>query len=83
MFAFFNRSRRHVAVLTALAMVASVLVAAPAVAADDPEPDLEATFTACVGIESSGFTDVPAAHPNAGDIDCIAYYGITHGHRRR
>ena len=79
MFAFFNRSRRHVAVLTALAMVASVLVAAPAVAADDPEPSLEATFTACVGIESSGFTDVPAAHPNAGDIDCIAYYGITMG----
>ena len=79
MFAFFNRSRRHVAVLTALAMVASVLVAAPAVAADDPEPSLEATFTACVGIESSGFTDVPAAHSNAGDIDCIAYYGITEG----
>ena len=79
MFAFFNRSRRHVAVLTALAMVASVLVAAPAVAADDPEPSLEATFTACVDIESSGFTDVPAAHPNTGDIDCIAYYGITMG----
>ena len=35
MFAFFNRSRRHVAVLAALAMLASVLVAAPAVAADD------------------------------------------------
>ena len=80
MFAFFNRSRRHVAVLTALAMVASVLVAAPAVAADDPEPSLEATFTACVGIvPSAEFTDVPAAHPNAGDIDCIAYYGITQG----
>ena len=44
MFAFFNRSRRHVAVLAALAMLASVLVAAPAVAADDPpEPSYEAT----------------------------------------
>ena len=79
MFAFFNRSRRHVAVLTALAMVASVLVAAPAVAADDPEPDLEATFTACVDVPSAEFTDVPAAHSNTGDIDCIAYYGITMG----
>ena len=25
------------------------------------------------------FTDVPAGHANAGDIDCIAYYGITKG----
>ena len=79
MFAFFNRSRRHVAVLAALAMLASVLVAAPAVAADDPKPSLEATFTACVDVPSAEFTDVPAAHPNAGDIDCIAYYGITKG----
>ena len=62
MFAFFNRSRRHVAVLTALAMLASVLVAAPAVAADDPEPSYEATFHACGDVPSAGFTDVPAAH---------------------
>ena len=33
MFATFRNSRRHVAVLAALAMLASVLVAAPAVAA--------------------------------------------------
>ena len=78
MFAFFNRSRRHVAVLAALAMLASVLVAAPALAAD-PEPDLEATFTACVDVPSAGFTDISAGHANAGDIDCIAYYGITKG----
>ena len=78
MFAFFNRSRRHVAVLAALAMLASVLVAAPAVAAD-PEPNYEATFDACGDAPSAGFTDVPAAHRNAGDIDCIAYYGITKG----
>ena len=62
--------------LAALAMVASVLVAAPAVAADDPKPSLEATFSACVSVPESGFEDVPA---NAGDIDCIAYYGITKG----
>ncbi len=72
--------RRQVAVLAALAMVASVLVAAPAVAAD-PMPDYKATFDACVGdaADSAGFEDVPAGHANAGDIDCIAYYGITRG----
>ena len=83
MFAFFNRSRRHVAVLAALAMLASVLVAAPAVAADDPpEPSLCGYFQRlCMGMRSSAeFTDVPAiAHPSAGAIDCIAYYGITQG----
>ena len=78
MFAFFNRSRRHVAVLAALAMLASVLVAAPAVAAD-PEPSYEATFDACGDAPSAGFTDVPSGHTNASDIDCIAYYGITKG----
>ena len=79
MFAFFNRSRRHVAVLTALAMLASVLVAAPAVAADDPEPNYEATFDACGDAPPAGYTDVPAGHANASDIDCIAYFGITKG----
>ena len=70
--------RRHIAVLAVLAMVASVLVAAPAVAADDPTPSYPATFDACVGdaTESAGFEDVPS---DAGDIDCIAYYGITRG----
>ena len=72
--------RRHIAVLAVLAMVASVLVAAPAVAAD-PKPDYPATFSACVGdaAESSDFEDVPADHPNAGAINCIAYYTITRG----
>ena len=71
--------RRHIAVLAALAMVASVLVAVPAVAADDPEPSYTATFDACGSAPASGFEDVPAGHANAGDIDCIAYYGITKG----
>ncbi len=78
MFASFSRVRRHVAVLTALAMMASVLVAAPAVAAD-PKADYKATFDACVGVGSADFEDVPANHANMGDIDCIAYYGITKG----
>ena len=71
--------RRHVAVLAALAMVASVLVAAPVVAADDPKPDYTAAFSACDhdAVKSSDFEDVPPDH--AGDIDCIAYYGITKG----
>ena len=80
MFAFFNRSRRHVAVLAALAMVASVLVAAPAVAADDPEAGaLRLLSEACDDAPDSGFEDIPANHANTGDIDCIAYYGITKG----
>jgi hypothetical protein len=81
MFATLSRFRRQIAVLTALAMVASVLVAVPAVAADPIEPDYAASFSACVGAatEDSSFEDVPAAHANAGDINCIAYYGITKG----
>ena len=78
MFATLNRFRRQIAVLTALAMLASVLVAVPAVAAD-PEADYEASFDACMDAPSSDFEDVPSGHSNAGDIDCIAYYAITKG----
>jgi len=78
MFASLSRFRRQTAVLTALAMLASVLVAVPAVAAD-PEPDYQATFDACGAAPDSGFEDVPSNHVNAGDIDCIAYYGVTKG----
>ena len=78
MFATLSRFRRQIAVLTALAMVASVLVAVPAVAAD-PKADYTATFDACGMAPSSGFEDVPSGDDNAGDIDCIAYYGITKG----
>ena len=78
MFTFLSRFRRQTAVLTALALVASVLVAVP-VSAADPKADYTATFDACAGVGSSDFTDVPAVHENAGDIDCIAYYGITQG----
>ena len=78
MFATLNRFRRQIAVLTALAMLASVLVAVPAVAAD-PEADYEASFDACVDAPSADFEDVASGHSNAGDIDCIAYYAITKG----
>ena len=71
--------RRRVAVLTALALVASVLVAVPAAAADDPEPSYTAIFSACGDAPASDFTDVPAGHSSAGAIDCIAYYAITQG----
>ncbi len=74
----FSRFRRQVAVLLALALMASVLVAVPAVAAD-PKADYKATFDACGMAPSSDFEDVPSGHANAGDIDCIAYYGITKG----
>ena len=79
MFASTSRFRRHVAILSVLALMASVLAAVPAVAADPPKADYKATFDACVGVGSADFEDVPASHTNAGDIDCIAYYAITKG----
>ena len=80
MFTFLSRFRRQTAVLTALALVASVLVSVPVSAADDPpKPSYEATFTACLDIPDAEFTDVLDGHANAGDINCIAYYGITMG----
>lgn len=49
--------------------------------AADPAPDYLAAFEACPRdiVPDAGFADVPADHPDAGDIDCIAYYGITKG----
>ena len=81
MFASLSRFRRLVAVLSALALMAGTLAAAPLAAADDPIADYTAIFSACEGVAGSGptFEDVPAGHENAGDIDCIAYYGITKG----
>ena len=80
MFASLSRFRRHVAILSVLALMASVLVAAPVAAADDdPKMDYKATFDACAGVDSADFEDVPANHGSAGSIDCIAYYGITMG----
>jgi len=79
MFASLSRFRRHVAVLSALALMASLLAAVPLAADEHPEMDYTATFDACAGVGSADFEDVPASHANAGDIDCIAYYAITKG----
>ncbi|MCY3563184.1 MAG: hypothetical protein OXH26_04620, partial [bacterium] len=66
-----SRFRRLVAVLSALALMAGTLAAAPLAAADDPIADYPATFSACIGeaAEDAGFTDVPEVHKNAGDIN--------------
>ena len=67
---------------TALALLVGMVVIGPVPTnAADPAPDYIATFEACPDeiVPSAGFTDVPPDHPNAGDIDCIAYYGITNG----
>ena len=79
MFTSLGRFRRHAAVLTVLSLVASVLVVAAPAAAADPKADYGATFDACMSAPSAGFSDVAEAHKNAGDIDCIADYGITKG----
>ena len=71
--------RRPLAVLTAVALMAGMLAAAPAVADEHPEQDYLPTFSACDGVPESGFEDVPMGHSSAGSIDCIAYYGITKG----
>lgn len=79
MFTILRRTRRPVAVLAAVALLASMLAAVPAVADEHPEADYTATFSACDDAPASSFEDVPSGHANAGDIDCIAYYGITQG----
>ena len=69
------------AFLAALSLlIGTVMVPVPTNAADR-EPDYLAFFDACPEdvIGDAGFDDVPDLHPNAGDIDCIFYYGITKG----
>lgn len=54
---------------------------APVRAADPATPDYLAAFEACPEdtVPHVGFSDVRSDHARAGDIDCIAYYGITKG----
>ena len=67
-------------VFAAPALVVAVLLVGPAVGDDeDPEPSYMASFDACQGVPRSGFSDVSRSHPNAGDIDCVVYYGIFKG----
>lgn len=83
-----KKRRSGWAVLAAGAMVASILAAgaSPAAAqtADMPDhrPDVTPYWSACVGAAGSHdamFPDVNADSVHAGDINCIAYYGITLG----
>ena len=74
----FNRS---VGFLAGLSLLVSALVIFPEpLNAADPAPDYRA-LSSLPGEHhpSAGFVDVSASHSNAGDIDCIAYYGITEG----
>ncbi len=69
------------AFLAALSLLISVVMVPVSTSAADREPDYLPFFDACPQdiIPGAGFDDVPDLHPNAGDIDCIAYYGITKG----
>ncbi|MDE0121262.1 MAG: S-layer homology domain-containing protein [bacterium] len=76
------RWSRYVTLPVALSLLVGVLVISPVPTdATDPAPDYLASFDACPDeiVPMAGFVDVPSDHPNAQDIDCIAYYGITNG----
>ena len=63
-------------------MVASILAAgATPAAATERKPDQEATWKACLGpaMADQGFTDVSMDSVHYGNINCLAYYGITTG----
>ena len=79
---FSGRFHRPIALVAGLSLLISLLVVGPAASqTTDPAPDYPATFDACPEdvIPTSDFTDVSVRHPNVGDINCIAYYGITMG----
>ncbi len=74
--------RRSVGLAAALSLLVGISAISPISAnAGGPAPDYLPSFEACPEeiIPSAGFVDVPVLHPNAGDVDCIAYYGITNG----
>ena len=71
--------------LAAGALVASLLAvgAGPAAALDeDSKPDKPAATSACVGDANDDmmFSDVSEGHAFRGDINCLAYYGVTVGY---
>ena len=77
-----KKRRSGWALLAVGALVASILavVASPAAAAPR-QPDQEATWKACLGpaMADQGFTDVAMDSVHYGNINCLAYYGITTG----
>ena len=80
-----KKRRSGWAVLAATTLVASLLAvgAGPAAALDDDsKPNAPAATSACVG-DATGdmmFSDVSEGHAFRGDINCLAYYGITVGY---
>ena len=79
-----KKRRSGWAILAVGALVASFLAvgAAPAAAIDeDSKQDHPATATACLGaaLVDAGFTDLGSLEAAVGDINCLAYYGITTG----
>ena len=73
---------RSVGLLAGISLLVSLFaIAPPPLKAADPAPDYLASFEACPEdvIPDADFSDVSARDDNAGDIDCIAYYGITKG----
>ena len=80
-----KKRRSGWAVLAAGALVASLLAVgtSPAVALDDKsKQNAPAATSACVG-DATGdmmFSDVSEMHAFRGDINCLAYYGITVGY---
>ena len=80
-----KKRRSGWAVLAAGALVASLLAvgAGPAAALDeDSKPDSPAATSACVGDANDDmmFSDVSEGHAFRGDINCLAYYGVTVGY---
>ncbi len=80
-----KKRRSGWAVLAAGALVASLLAvgASPAVALDeDSKPNKPAATSACVGdaTDDQMFSDVSEGHAFRGDINCLAYYGVTIGY---
>ena len=68
--------------LVVSALVASLFAVPAAAIDDDSKPNAEAATSACVG-DATGdmmFSDVSEGHAFRGDINCLAYYGVTIGY---
>ncbi len=76
-------SRRPLAILALLAMVATLLFAVTGTASAGTNPPAsEATFSACpenAGIPDGGFSDVPMGSFFNEAVNCLAYYAVTTG----
>ncbi|WP_420611993.1 S-layer homology domain-containing protein [Candidatus Spongiisocius sp.] len=68
--------------LVVSALVASLFAVPAAAIDDDSKPNAAATTSACVGDATNDrmFSDVSEMHAFRGDINCLAYYGVTIGY---